>query len=125
MPWLKVKDSDFLLDYPMRRVDHEDGLHFHYEEDLTSPPKRIRLTPTLVEDHGDGTFTHWGGLGPFGCVGTTYLHTGKVELVPLKTKADFTEAARLEAMIEESKCRSQMWYELYKNKQVHGEGSIT
>lgn len=109
--WAKVVGSDFHLEYPKKRVDHpaECKCHgvpnrWHYADDKSQEPKRVPLPPTLLEDNGDGTYTHW-SFGIYGPVG----HTGTLKegdaVEPLKGRKDFNEALRLERLFDWSLIR--------------------
>ena len=110
--WVKLVGSDFRLEYPKKRVDsppdckcgHAIHPHWHYEDDRSQEPKRVPLTPTLLEDKGDGTYTHWsfGIFGPMGHAGM--LKEGNT-VQPLKTRKDFSEALRLERLFDHSLVR--------------------
>lgn len=133
--WLKIKDSDVWIVYPDRRVDspegcpcdhfvHEGGnrsagVHFHFEEDRSAKPKRRRLTPRLVEVRSDGTYAQW-NFGIFG----SYAYVGRdfkegVVLVPLSTKADREEAARLERMLDDPEKKMQYYAIRHSDGLVH------
>ena len=98
--WVKLEGSDVRLEYPMKRVQHQDG-RFHFEPDQSQPPKRVPVTPLILEDHGNGIYTHWsfGIFGPVGHAGT--LKDG-AKAVPLQTKTDFEELQRIERFIASS-----------------------
>ena len=40
--WVKLKGSDFRLDYAQKRVDHADGLHFYFEDEKSQPARKIK-----------------------------------------------------------------------------------
>ncbi len=103
--WVKLEGSDVRLEYPMKKIMHEDGVHFHYEDDRSQPPKRVPMPPILFEDNGDGTYTQWtfGLFGPVGHCGQLLPNT---QVVPLQTKRDFAEAKRLDERMAAS-LRSQ------------------
>jgi hypothetical protein len=99
--WVKIVGSDVQLEYPYKRVDAADGVHFHFEEDRSQAPKQKRITPTLLEDHGDGTYTEW-SFGIYGPVGTTGPLPPSVKIGPLTTKADRAAACVLEKAMQRS-----------------------
>jgi hypothetical protein len=104
--WVKLKGSDFRLEYPQKRVDHADGIHFHFEPDTSHPPRKIKMPPIILEDHGDGTFTQWSYtlFGPVGHKGT--LKPGD-EVEPIRTAADRKAVEQVEAMFAKA-LQSQM-----------------
>lgn len=102
--WVKIKGSDVRLEYPSKKVMEPDGYHYHFEDDRTVEPKRIKQQPRLLEDNGDGTYTSWSYTvwGPVG--GSGSLKEG-IEVVPLTTKADRREADRLDDMMQRGMAR--------------------
>lgn len=102
--WVKIKGSDVRVEYGSRRVDHPDGVHWHFEDDPATA-HNVKCTPTLLQDNGDGTYTRW-GYTIWGAVGHTGRLRPEIEVVPLSTERDFAEAARIVRMIE-SATRSQ------------------
>jgi hypothetical protein len=103
--WVKVAGSDVRQEYAQKRVDHSDGVHWHFEDDLTLPPTERCVPPTILEDHEDGTYTRWTYTvwGPVGMSGT--LKPG-ISVVPISTKADREEVSRIEKLMERA-LRSQ------------------
>lgn len=101
--WVKVKDSDIRLVYPMRRVDSKEGcqcdhfthangdrsagLHYHFEDDLNQEPTREWKPPTILQANEDGTFTSW-GYTVWGPVGRTGQLREGVEVEELRTRKD-------------------------------------
>ena len=110
--WVKLVGSDFRLEYAKKRVDsppdckcgHPIHPHFRYEDDKAQEPKRVLLTPTLLEDNGDGTYTHW-SFGIFGPVGHGGTLKDGLAVEPLKGRKDFNEAPRLERQFDWSLVR--------------------
>jgi hypothetical protein len=109
--WVKLVGSDFRLRYPQKLVRHVSGCpchpapnHWHYEEDKSQQPQRVPVTPTLLEDNGDGSYTQWsfGIFGPVGYKGT--LKEGDAVQL-LRSRQDFTEALRLERLFDWSLVR--------------------
>jgi hypothetical protein len=110
--WVKLVGSDFRLVYPRKRRDsppdckcgHSIHPHWHFEDDKAQEPKQVPLTPTLLEDHGDGTYTHW-SFGIFGPVGHGGTLKDGLAVEPLKGRKDFNEAVRLERLFDWSMVR--------------------
>ncbi len=63
----------------------------------------------IVEDNGDGTYTLW-GYSVYGAIGQTGEPAAGYTILPIKTKADRAEVARIEKMIEDGKRRSASFY---------------
>jgi hypothetical protein len=104
--WVKLKGSDFRLAYPQKRIDHADGTHFHFEDDKSQPPRKVKMPPIIFEDNGDGTFTQWnfGLYGPVGHKGTLKLGDA---VEPIRTAADQKAVEQVEAMFAKA-LQSQM-----------------
>jgi hypothetical protein len=109
--WVKLAGSDFRLLYLQKLVRHVPGCpchtapnHWHYEENKSQQPERVPVTPTLIEDNGDGADTHWsfGLFGPLGYKGTRKAGDA---IEPLQSRQDFTEALRLERLFDWSLVR--------------------
>lgn len=62
---------------------------------------KIKGREQLLEDNGDGTYTAW-SFGIWGPVGSKGKLLPGIEVLPLKTKADRQEAARMEKMMKRS-----------------------
>jgi hypothetical protein len=108
--WVKLAGSDFRLHYPKKLIRHTPGCpchpspnHWHYEEDKSQDPKRVPVTPTLLEDNG-GTYTQW-SFGIFGPVGYKGALKAGDAVEPLQSRQDFTEALRLERLFDWSLVR--------------------
>lgn len=112
MKWVKVKQEP-RKEYPQKIVHHEDGVHFHYENDTTQEPKLIPAPIVLLEDNGDGTFTTW-GYSAFGAIGQSGRLAEGVEVLPLTTKADRKAAQDMEAMLARADVKSGMMYNMMK-----------
>jgi hypothetical protein len=109
--WVKLVGSDIRLVYPQKIIHHPSECdchpianHRHYENDTSQPPRRKHVTPTLFEDNGDGTYTHWsfGLFGPVGHKGT--LQQGDAVAL-LRSRRDFQAALRLEWLFDWSLVR--------------------
>jgi hypothetical protein len=109
--WVKLAGSDFRLRYPQKLIRHVPDCpchpapdHWHYEDDKSQQPQRVPVTPTLLEDNGDGTYTQW-SFGIFGPVG----YKGRLKegdtVAPLQSRRDSTEALRLERLFDWSLVR--------------------
>jgi translation elongation factor EF-Tu-like GTPase len=101
-----LKGSDFRLDHPQKRVDHVDGVHFHFEDDKSQPPRKIKMPPIILEVNGDGTFTQW-SFSLFGSVG----HQGTLkpgnEVEQIRSAADRKAVEQIETMFAKA-MQSQM-----------------
>ena len=109
--WVKLVGSDFRLLYPQKLVRPVPGCpchtapnHWHYEEDKSQQPERVPVTPTLLEDNGDGTCTQW-SFGLFGRLGYKGSFKAGDAIEPLQSRQDFTAALRLERLFDWSLVR--------------------
>lgn len=112
MKWVKVKQEP-RKEYPQKIVHHEDGVHFHYENDTTQEPKLIPAPIVLLEDNGDGRYTGW-SYSVFGAIGQSGRLAEGVEVLPLTTKADRKAAQDMEAMLARAEARSAGMYQAAK-----------
>jgi hypothetical protein len=62
---------------------------------------KVKGRQQLLEDKGDGTYTAW-SFGIWGPVRSKGQLLPGVEVLPLKTKADKREAARMERLMKRS-----------------------
>jgi hypothetical protein len=86
---------------------------WHYTDDKSQKPKRIKSPATILEDNGDGTFTAW-SYGVWGPVGTHGKLKPGIQVTAHFTRDDVAVVARIEGLIARSLRSQQALFEVMK-----------
>lgn len=115
--WVKVVGSDFRLEYPQKRVNHADGYYYHFEDDKSQEPKKIRITGTFLEDNGDGSYTGW-SFGLWGPVGERGVLLPEIKVITELNKYDLAAIQNIENLMKRSLTSQQAMFTILKLQQT-------
>lgn len=114
-PWVKVRGSEVRREHPgrLRCRLGDSALGYGLVEDQSQPALSLPCPPTLLENHGDGTFTHWlfTSWGPLGRRGR--LAPG-IAVARLDGEADRVQARWLNRRWALGMELQRAWREIYR-----------